>query len=86
MSQLSNVLDRMLEPLQQTMTQDMAGRFLSLRMDDTTQRRLDDLAERHREGLLTTDEFKEYETIVQGICLISVLQAKARRPLSQPVA
>ena len=86
MTQLTDVLDRMLDPLQQSMTPDMAERLLSLRMDDTTQRRLDDLAERHHEGMLTREEINEYEAIVQGISLISVMQAKARRPLSQPAA
>ena len=86
MKQLPTVLDRMLDPLQQAMTQDMADRLLSLRIDEATQQRLDDLAERHHEGLLSSEEIDEYEAMVQGISLISVMQAKARRPLSHPAA
>jgi hypothetical protein len=86
MTGITDVLDRMLDPLQQSMTHDMAERVLKLRMDDASQQRFDDLAARHHEGLLSAEEFSEYQAIVQGVSLISVMQAKARKHLLTPAA
>ena len=46
-----------------------------------TQARLDELAERHNEGQLSPEDLTEYQALVNGINLTSVLQAKARSVL-----
>ena len=76
-----HVLDRLLNPVRDVLTPEVAQAIADLRADATTQGRLDDLAERHHEGQLTPDELTEYQTLVSGINLISVLQAKARSVL-----
>ena len=76
-----NVLDRLLNPVRDVLTPEVAQAIADLRADATTQGRLDDLAERHHEGQLTPDELTEYQSLVSGINLISVLQAKARSVL-----
>ncbi len=72
------VLDRLLDPVRDVLTPEVAQAIADLRADATTQMRLNDLAERHHEGQLTTEELAEYQTLVGGLNLISVLQAKAR--------
>lgn len=73
-----HVLDRLLNPVRDVLTPEVAQAIADLRADTPTQERLDDLAERHHEGQLTPDELTEYQALVSGINLISVLQAKAR--------
>ena len=76
-----HVLDRLLNPVRDVLTPEVAQAIADLRADATTQGRLDDLAERHHEGRLTPDELTEYQSLVSGINLMSVLQAKARSVL-----
>jgi hypothetical protein len=76
-----HVLDRLLNPVRDVLTPEVAQAIADLRADATTQGRLDDLAERHHEGQLTPDELTEYQALVSGINLIAVLQAKARSVL-----
>lgn len=78
-----NVLDRLLNPVRDVLTPEVAQAIADLRADETTQARLDDLAERHHEGRLSAEELSEYQSLVSGINLISVLQAKARSVLER---
>ena len=71
-----------LNPVRDVLTPEVAQAIADLRADATTQRRLDDLAERHHEDQLTPDELTEYQSLVSGINFISVLQAKARSVLT----
>lgn len=80
-TQNRHVLDRLLNPVRDVLTPEVAQAIADLRADATTQGRLDDLAERHHEGQLSPDELAEYQALVNGINLISVLQAKARSVL-----
>ena len=83
LTQNENVLDRLLNPLRDVLTPEVAQAIADLRADETTQARLDDLAERHHEGKLSAVELAEYQALVSGINLISVLQAKARSVLKR---
>jgi hypothetical protein len=78
-----NVLDRLLNPVRDVLTPEVAQAIADLRADEATQSRLDDLAERHHEGQLSAEELAEYQALVSGINLISVLQAKARSVLKR---
>jgi hypothetical protein len=80
-TQARNVLDRLLNPVRDVLTPEVARAIADLRADEATQSRLDDLAERHHEGRLSAEEIAEYQALVSGINLISVLQAKARSVL-----
>ncbi len=83
----SRVLDRLLDPVRDVLTPEVARAIADLRADATTRERLDELAERHHEGRLSPDELAEYQALVNGVNLISVLQAKARSVLkSRPSA
>jgi hypothetical protein len=75
------VLDRMLNPVAECFTPDVARKIANLQADETTQNRLDELAEKANEGSLTPAEREEYEACVEAIDLIALLQAKARSVL-----
>ncbi|HZZ41435.1 MAG TPA: hypothetical protein VFE58_00730 [Tepidisphaeraceae bacterium] len=75
-------LDRLLDPLGRSLNSDAARKILSLRADPDSQQRMDYLANRSNDGLLTPDERAEYESLVSAAGLIAVLQSKARTALA----
>lgn len=79
----SAVLDDMLEPVSRCFNVDVARALVALRVDERTQARVDELAEKCNEGQLTPEERSEYEDYVQASTLIGILQAKAGRILRQ---
>ena len=76
------ILDRLLEPVSRCLTPEAARQLVALRADPQFQERLDVLADRCTEGLLTPEEREEYETYVRAIHIIAILQAKARKLLA----
>ena len=72
------VLDEILEPVTNAFSRDVAQALVNLRAGETAQARIADLAGKCNEGLLTPAEQAEYESYVQAVDMISVLQAKAR--------
>jgi hypothetical protein len=78
----SELLDRLLDPVGRALTPDVARRLIAIRADDATQQRIDALAERNNEGLLSEEERSEYEALVSAADLITLLQAKARAVLA----
>src|SRR5438132_11838105 len=81
------VLDRLLDPVTRCLTPEVARQLVALKADPQFQERLDTLADKCTEGLLTPDEREEYETYVRAIHIIAILQAKARKLLAgQPAS
>jgi hypothetical protein len=81
MSQATQVLDRLLDPIRAVLTPQVAEGLANLRADPATQARLDELASRNTCGQLTPAERDEYEALVAAGNVIAVLQAKARAVL-----
>lgn len=79
-------LSRFLDPVASLLTPEVARRIVDFRADETMQARLDELAEKSNEGLLTAAERPEYEGYVRAIDLITVLQLKARTLLGRVAA
>lgn len=71
-------LDRLLEPLAGCFSPDVAAKVADLRADEALQGRIDYLADRSNEGLLTAEEGEEYTGYLHAIDVIAALQAKAR--------
>ena len=71
-------LDRLLEPLAGCLSPDVAAKVADLRADEAMQDRIDYLAQRSSEGLLTAKEREEYAGYLHAIDVIALLQAKAR--------
>ncbi len=84
MSTTAIYLDRLLEPFVGCLTPDVAAKVANLRADDAMQDRIDYLADRANEGLLTADERDEYAGYLHAIDVLAVLQAKARAVLHRP--
>ena len=81
-----STLDRLFDPISQALTPEVARRIIALRAEPEVQARVDYLAERCNEGVLTDDERAEYEALVSAATFISILQVKARRALANPAA
>lgn len=76
-------LDRMLEPVTNILTRDVAQGLAEMRADPQLQARIDELASKANEGQLTEAEQREYHDYVEAIDFIGVLQAKARAVLAR---
>jgi hypothetical protein len=82
----ANVLDCLLDPFGAFLTPEVARRLVDFRVDEQTQARIDELADKCNEGQLTSAEREEYDTYISVIDFITVLQAKARTVLEQSMA
>jgi hypothetical protein len=80
---MTSALNQLLDPLSRSLGDEAAQQILALHIEPKVQARIDDLADRCNEGLLTDDERAEYEGYVDGISLINILKAKVRRVLSE---
>ncbi|MBL8812852.1 MAG: hypothetical protein JNM43_21985 [Planctomycetaceae bacterium] len=74
-------LNRILQPLSDCLTRDVAERVVNLRLHEDLQQRLSVLAEKANEGELTAEERVEYEQYVEGIDLLGIFKAQARLAL-----
>jgi hypothetical protein len=77
----SSLLDGLLEGLSRCIRGEGEQELLDLRADPALQARIDELANRCDEGILTIQERDEYETYVRFGNFIAILQAKARMHL-----
>lgn len=75
------MLDGLLDPLSRCLDAESARRVAEFRVAPPVQERIDALAERANEGLLTEDERSEYEAIINAADFISILKLKAQRSL-----
>lgn len=76
-------LDRMLDPLSDCLDAEVARRIVALRIAPDIQARIDELADRCNEGLLTETERTEYDGYVEGAEIVSLIKLKARRFLME---
>lgn len=67
-------------------TPEVARRVVALRLDPTTDARMELLAEKANEGRLTSEERDEYESLNADLLWLSTIQALARAYLRQPGA
>ena len=75
-------LDRLVGPLGDCLTPESARRLLALKADRKLQTRVDYLAERCNEGLLTPEEHAEYSSYVKFGTFVAILKSKARQLLA----
>lgn len=74
----SAVLDEILEPVTRAFSHDVAEALVNIKASPAAQKRIAELAEKCNEDSLAPAERAEYESYVNAVDLISVLQAKAR--------
>ena len=75
------VLDSLLDPLSRCLDAASARRVAEFHVAANVQQRVDALAERANEGLLSDGERAEYEALVNASDFIAILKLKARRNL-----
>ncbi|MBN1395044.1 MAG: hypothetical protein JW959_08470 [Pirellulales bacterium] len=76
-------LDRLLAPVTECFTPEVAERLVALRADAETQTHIEELAEKANEGKLSPEERAEYEDYIEAVDLIAILQARARAILAK---
>ena len=76
-------LATILDPVVACFTREVAQRVVGLRAAPEVQARLDVLAEKCNEGLLTAEETAEYEAYIRAMDVVAVLQQQARALLAQ---
>ena len=75
------ILGRLMQARDRSMSRDVAEYLLSIDFDAYDTERMNALAERAREGNLTTEEAGELDSYLHVGSLLSILQSKARRLL-----
>lgn len=78
----ATTLDRMLSPSADSMPAEVARWFVGLHADGDLQARVDELADRNTDGIITESELEEYDEYLRACEVIGVLQAKARLALA----
>ena len=76
-------LATILDPVVACFTREVAQRVVSLRAAPEGQARLDLLAEKCNEGILTADETAEYDAYIRAMEVLAMLQQQARALLAQ---
>ena len=77
----TSTLDRLLAPAGNSMPEEVARWLVGLRADSELQARLDELADKNTEGVITPVELAEYDEYLRAAEVIAVLQSKARSAL-----
>jgi hypothetical protein len=80
---LATALERLLRPLSQNLTRELACALVAVRADTEVQSRYDELAGKRTEGQLSPGEQAELESIVRANTLLGVLKAEASLFLAQ---
>ncbi len=75
-------LDRLLEPVTESFTPQLARTLVELRADHELQGEIDVLRQKANLGTLTEEENAAYKDFVEALDVLSILQSKARRFLA----
>ena len=78
---MDTALDGLLDSLSRCLDAESARRVTELRIDPSVQSRIDALAERANNGVLSDEERAEYEAYINASDFIAILKLKARRHL-----
>lgn len=74
-------LDSLLDTFSRCLDAESARRVIEFRVNPGVQARINVLAERANDGILSEDERAEYESLINAADLISILKLKAKRQL-----
>jgi hypothetical protein len=78
----SVVFEELIAPVARCFTPEVAQRVLDLRASSELQAKLDELADKCSEGILTPEEHQLYESYLRTMNFIGILQSKARAQLN----
>jgi len=74
-------MDRVLDPLAESLNDEAARSILHLRIDPEIEARVAGLAQRANEGELTPEERDEYLSYVEAADMLAIFKLKAKRHL-----
>lgn len=74
--------DRAIEPVLGILSTDQAHKIADYHADEALQAKIEQLAEKANEGVLTEEERAEYEGYVHANNFVAVLQAQVRRRIA----
>jgi hypothetical protein len=80
------ILSRLIEPARSGLAPEAARYILTLEFQDSDRKRMNELAEKARDGSLMADEERELESYRHVGHLLALLRSKARVSLMQPGA
>jgi len=83
MESASVLLERIFEPVGDLLTPDAAQRIVDWRIDNETQQRIDELADKSNEGTLSAEEAGEYDRYLSAFDIVAILQARSRTVLEE---
>jgi hypothetical protein len=78
---VASALEGILGSLSQCLDPESARRVAEFRIAPDIQTRVDQLAERANDGLLSDDERAEYEALINAADFVAILKLKAQRQL-----
>ena len=78
-----NEPDRILDPLADCFTDEVAARILEVRLDPDIQSRIAELAAKANEGELSNEERAEYELLIDKADLLGIFKSLARQVLAR---
>jgi hypothetical protein len=78
-----NYLDRLLDPIAEAFTPDLARKIVDIRADAELEKQIESLRRKANEGTLTPEEDADYKEFVEAVDLVSIIQTKARRYLAE---
>jgi hypothetical protein len=76
-------LNQLLEPVSDAFTIEGARKVVAAKATPELQSHIDELREKANAGTLSPDEDAEYKEFVDALDVLSIIQSKARRFLSQ---
>jgi hypothetical protein len=82
----TSYLGRLLDPLTDVLTPEVANAIVELRADSELENHIAELRCKANDGTLTAAEEAEYKDFVEAVDLISIIQAKARHFLAKHAA
>ena len=74
--------ERGISPILQMLSPQQAQQLVEYRGDERLRQRIDELARKSNEGLLTSNELAEYEGYVRANKFVAILQAQAKKLLN----
>lgn len=75
----TNLLNRIVDPLADCLSREVAERIVNLRAEADVQQRIDELANR---GRLSEEQKAEYDEYLSAFHFVTMLQARARHQLN----
>jgi hypothetical protein len=84
--QATSGLAKILDPVVECFTPEVAKRVAEIRADPEVQARIEVLADKCNEGTMTPEETAEYDAYIHAMDVVAVLQKKARSLIAHPPA